>query len=65
MYVDVDECSEDWRGESCDHTCRNTNGSYICGCYHGYKLMENNRSCEGLWFFTTVEDLWIYVCESM
>lgn len=40
---DIDECS---RG-ICPHDCVNTNGSYECMCYPGYRL-EGRAHCEGM-----------------
>lgn len=31
----------------CDHICRNTVGSFECSCKKGYKLLINERSCQG------------------
>ena len=45
MVADIDECS----GEKlCDHNCTNQNGSYLCSCKHGFVLLDDQRSCEGM-----------------
>lgn len=31
----------------CDHFCRNTVGSFECSCRKGYKLLTDERSCQG------------------
>ena len=45
IYVDVNECSTGNGG--CDHSCTNTNGSYICSCDDGYALSSNGHTCIG------------------
>ena len=44
-FLDIDECDDTYHG--CHHTCLNTNGSYVCSCYNGFILSEDERSCEG------------------
>ena len=44
--VDVNECEEGTSG--CQQMCNNTIGSYVCSCYPGYHLKEEDRHmCEG------------------
>ena len=43
--IDIDECAADIDG--CNHNCSNTNGSYVCFCYTGYKLHDNMKTCIG------------------
>jgi len=45
LWTDIDECLVDNGG--CSHTCTNTYGSYLCSCYQGYELMEDNMTCQG------------------
>ncbi|XP_030071921.1 uncharacterized protein LOC115478588 isoform X2 [Microcaecilia unicolor] len=40
---DVDECQ--LNQNACEHTCRNTLGSYDCACVVGYELNKDKRSC--------------------
>lgn len=42
---DIDECRLNNGG--CDHLCRNTVGSFECSCKKGYKLLINERNCQG------------------
>lgn len=42
---DIDECRLNNGG--CDHICRNTVGSFECSCKKGYKLLINERNCQG------------------
>ena len=44
-HTDVDECSE--QVDECDQDCKNTDGSYICGCSSGFLLDPNGKSCNG------------------
>lgn len=44
---DIDECRLNNGG--CDHICRNTVGSFECSCKKGYKLLINERNCQGEW----------------
>ena len=47
MYsTDIDECST-YSG-TCDHTCTNTIGTYICSCDSGYILYNNGHNCTGI-----------------
>lgn len=39
---DVDECEED---APCEHSCRNTAGSFACSCRPGFALMTDGVSC--------------------
>ncbi|XP_067083733.1 hemicentin-1 [Osmerus mordax] len=43
--VDVDECS---LRKPCQHECKNTVGSFLCLCPHGYQLAPNRRSCKDI-----------------
>ena len=42
---DVNEC--DKQNGGCDHNCSNTEGSFECSCYIGYKLDDDRKSCLG------------------
>ena len=43
---DVDECS--LGTHNCSHICKNTLGTYICGCHLGCQIDGNDRvSCLG------------------
>ncbi|CAL8127285.1 unnamed protein product [Orchesella dallaii] len=41
--VDINECQI---FGSCSHHCNNTKGSFQCSCMEGFKLGDNNRTCE-------------------
>ena len=43
--TDIDECSDGT--DSCDQTCTNTLGSYICTCGTGYRLADDGQTCNG------------------
>lgn len=43
--TDINECLANNGG--CDHSCRNTVGSFECGCRKGYKLLTDERTCQG------------------
>ncbi|XP_053372966.1 uncharacterized protein LOC123561091 [Mercenaria mercenaria] len=40
--TDIDECTS----AVCSQTCSNTVGSYSCGCFTGYSLLNDRVSCE-------------------
>jgi tolkin protein len=41
---ELDECA---RGlDDCEHMCKNTIGSYTCGCKFGFELHSNGKECE-------------------
>ena len=44
--ADIDECSSQDHG--CEHTCVNTDGSYVCICTIGYSLNADGRTCDGI-----------------
>ena len=46
FFSDVDECAEADEG-GCEHTCTNYEGGYYCSCNDGYRLMGDDKSCEG------------------
>ncbi|PIK62037.1 putative epidermal growth factor-like protein 8-like [Apostichopus japonicus] len=41
---DVNECEHDYHG--CSQICKNTNGTYQCGCYEGFALTADTRTCQ-------------------
>ena len=43
--ADINECLVNNGG--CDHFCRNTVGSFECSCRKGYKLLTDERTCQG------------------
>lgn len=43
--TDIDECEHHNGG--CEHFCRNTIGSFECNCRKGFKLLTDERSCQG------------------
>ena len=40
--VDINECL---KGDVCEQSCVNTNGSYYCTCYSGYELNSDGKTC--------------------
>ena len=44
-FIDINECNSNNAG--CDHTCENTDGTYVCSCKAGYELNNDQHSCEG------------------
>ena len=42
---DENECETGMN--KCKQICYNTIGSYYCGCYQGYYLLEDQYTCEG------------------
>ena len=51
LSSDLNECllpSNDTRADSCDQTCTNTAGGFICACNEGYYLAEDLHTCEGI-----------------
>ena len=46
LCIDINECSD---SNSCDQLCTNTDGSYYCNCNEGYSLMDDGKSCEGMY----------------
>lgn len=43
--ADIDECEHQNGG--CEHFCRNTIGSFECNCRKGFKLLTDERTCQG------------------
>ena len=54
FLVDVDECGGDNKC-STGAECVNTNGSYICECAAGHRLLADQRTCEGKLFLLAHE----------
>ena len=49
-YTDMNECDEVGdNGHRCQAICINTVGSYTCSCDDGYRLADDERTCEGKW----------------
>ena len=46
FHVDVDECAAEV--DSCEHTCHNSNGSYTCSCWTGFRLHGDGQQCDGI-----------------
>ncbi|RWS10861.1 tolloid-like protein 1 [Dinothrombium tinctorium] len=44
FFTDKDECAVNNGG--CQHTCKNTIGSYTCSCHNGFVLHENKHDCK-------------------
>lgn len=44
LMQEVDEC--EFSDHGCEHECINTIGSYECGCFAGYELQSDGKSCE-------------------
>lgn len=42
---DIDEC--ELHNGGCEHFCKNTIGSFECNCRKGFKLLSDERSCQG------------------
>ena len=45
MLLDIDECSTGDHNCTQNQRCVNRNGTFICECVSGYRLL--NRICEG------------------
>jgi hypothetical protein len=43
FFSDINECETD--SNDCDQLCRNTVGSFQCGCNEGYSLTSDGKSC--------------------
>ncbi|XP_059166969.1 signal peptide, CUB and EGF-like domain-containing protein 3 [Physella acuta] len=39
-------CIDNCLSSPCQQNCTNLIGSYNCGCYHGYTLKSDNKTCE-------------------
>ena len=60
--TDINECQHN--NGNCDHSCTNTNGSYVCSCNMGYELSPDGHTCTGkqhsdsrLWLQYTAIDI--------
>ena len=41
----TNECAGD--NGNCSHICHDTETSYYCSCKHGYKMLNDSKTCEG------------------
>ena len=48
-FPDVNECAKNNGG--CSQECTNLPGRFHCYCTPGYRLLGDNRTCEGMCFF--------------
>ena len=46
--IDIDECTNNT--DNCTQTCRNTVGSFTCGCNDGYLLEGDGTTCNGTYW---------------
>lgn len=68
---DIDECAVGDNNGGCKHICENFDGSYRCKCHKGYRLLEDNASCddineceiEGTCDHTCINTLGGYYCQ--
>lgn len=44
--LDIDECALPDKG-GCEDKCKNYEGGYYCTCPAGYRLMDDDKHCEG------------------
>ncbi|XP_075175857.1 uromodulin-like [Anomaloglossus baeobatrachus] len=56
---DIDECAYHW-SNSCPDICKNTHGSYICECPHGYTKNIDNKCID----IDECSDPTLYRCQS-
>lgn len=61
--TDIDEC--ELHNGGCEHFCRNTIGSFECNCRKGFKLLTDERSCQGRNGQTVLFKLWTEVCNKI
>ena len=45
FVIDYNECADNV--DACEQMCHNSNSSYTCSCKSGYRLADNNRTCDG------------------
>lgn len=45
IVLDINECI--LGTHKCSHFCKNTIGTYICGCQLGCQLVSDGLSCQG------------------
>ena len=44
-HADTDECAMGM--DNCQHTCFNTDGSFLCACFAGSTLAADGMTCTG------------------
>jgi len=42
---EIDSCAENNGG--CHHDCRHSPDGPVCTCHHGFRLLTDQKSCEG------------------
>ena len=67
-FLDVDECALADKG-GCEHKCSNYEGGYYCTCNAGYRLMDDDKGCEGTVdgqrCQMRVTKLWCYIMQKL
>ena len=43
-FSDINECDSN----VCTHSCTDTDGSYFCSCFNGFKLNADKKTCTGM-----------------
>ena len=59
-FLDHDECLTG--GHNCSQRCVNFKSGFLCACFDGYKLTENNSTCIGEYFFHVVYSNYLIYC---
>ncbi len=49
-FPDENECLVDNGG--CEQICENTAGYFKCGCFEGYKLNVDHKTCDGKIYYS-------------
>ena len=53
ILLDIKEC-DNGKNEICEQRCIELEGGFRCGCDNGYKLRNDNVSCEGVYIRTYI-----------
>ena len=53
LFVDIDECRDNI--DNCSQICLNTIGSYTCDCNLGYRIATDERACDGIISYNTID----------
>ena len=60
-FTGINECFGSSRPRICTQNCTDKKIGYECSCYHGYKLLNDSKTCVGNGFFINLFAVCLFV----